>query len=309
MLQINKILFPTDFSEAAHGALTHALHLTRQHDAKLYVLNVVAPEKGTGLEKAEAAADPTTLMATRLQVSEPDIVDVAPVYARNQASSEADGILRYASDHGIDLIVMGTNGRRGIDRLLMGSVAEEVVQQAECPVFTVRFGGERAGQDAHRRILVPVDFSEYGEPALGYARELAEFYGAHLDLLHVVEEDGFRLLYGTRPRAVAASEVKAQNRQVLEEYARREHIQVPYSVHALIGNPNLDIVDYARLHDIDLIVIATHGRTGLQRLRMGSVAEKVVRHAPCPVFTVKSFGKSLLAPVSASNLETEGEVS
>lgn len=301
MLNIKKILFPTDFSDAARGALAHALHLTRQHEAELFVLNVLAPARN------EHEVPGTDEMLARLRAEAPDLADLPVHPAVREASSEAGGILAYAADHGIDLIVMGTHGRRGIDRLLMGSVAEEVVRRAECPVFTVRHGGERIGQDIHRRILVPIDFSEYGEPALVYAQELATFYGAHLDLLHVVEEDGFRLLYGTKPRAAAASEVRAHNRAVLEDFVRREKVTVPHAVHAIIGNPNLDIVDYARLHDIDLIVIATHGRTGLQRLQLGSVAEKVVRHAPCPVFTVKSFGKSLLVPHSASNLE--GEVS
>lgn len=226
--------------------------------------------------------------------------DIPIIYAREVNVSAATGVLNYAKQHEADVIVMGTHGRRGIEHAFMGSIAEEVVRVANCPVLTIGADASSKPGQAIQHILVPVDFSGFGGPALAYAQELAQVYGATLHLLHVIEDIGLPSAYGYGAAAgfaISISEMEKNSRKALRAIGTNVlGKEVPFEVHAIGGNPALATVDFAAQQEMSLIVMATHGRTGLRRLVIGSVAEKVVRMAPCPVFTVKSFGKSLLSP-------------
>jgi len=141
------------------------------------------------------------------------------------------------------------------------------------------------------RILVPLDFSAPSDAALEYARTVATRFGASLHLLHVAD-DPYRALYSAE---VYVPEVEGLREEILTDAARRlkERLQssdiheLGATVDAMVGRPAWSIVDYAESHDIDLIVMGTHGRGGMSHLLMGSVAERVVRTAPCPVLTVR----------------------
>jgi nucleotide-binding universal stress UspA family protein len=148
------------------------------------------------------------------------------------------------------------------------------------------------------RILVATDFSACSHEALEYAGELAKRFSADLHLLHVAE-DLHRLLPhpgGTIPaEMLAAAEAEADEALthaagVLEKTGRQVHRSV------VRGMPFVEIIRYAREQDIDLIVIGTHGRTGLQQALMGSVAERVVRKASCPVLVVRASGHQFVMP-------------
>src|SRR5690606_8769829 len=220
----------------------------------------------------------------------------------------APALLRYAEEHDVDLVVMGTHGRRGIERAVIGSVAEEVVRHAACPVLTVRQRKEPPGEGRVTSVLVPVDFSSHSREALRYARELAASYEAGLTLLHVVEETLHPAFYGPALRSIydAIPDIEDQAVPELERFfGETEGADVAARFVARPGRAASAIADHAEEEGHDLIVMATHGRTGVERFLMGSVAEKVVRRAPCPVFTVKSFGKSLLPPPSTT-ARTEG---
>jgi nucleotide-binding universal stress UspA family protein len=217
--------------------------------------------------------------------------------------SAAGAITRYAGEQAIDVVVMGTHGRRGLRHLLLGSVAEEVVRQSPCPVLTVpeTMTTGRLGEGA-LRILVPVDFSTHAKEALRSAKALATLTGAQLDLLHVVEEVMHPAFYNTG--AISVYDVQPDIEEKARYHLKRideetgpATLPVHYAVQS--GYAAAEITDYAKANGIDLIVMATHGLTGLAHFFMGSVAEKVVRTAPCPVFVVKSFGKPLLAPATA----------
>jgi nucleotide-binding universal stress UspA family protein len=170
-----------------------------------------------------------------------------------------------------------------------------VVRQAPCPVFTVVTQEERPPQTPIDRILVPVDLSEQSALVVDHAVALAEAYDASLDLLHVVEEAAFPTAYGMDPLSPTHPDVQARAREALSALVDEgAETDVPIRSHILSGYAARDIVDFASEHAADLVVMATHGRTGLERFLIGSVTEKVVRSAPCPVFTVKSFGTSLV---------------
>ena len=303
MLDIDTILFPTDFSSVAEDAFAHAAHLALQTGATIYVFNVVTsgeeetsnpmdflPIKPVGEDEVDGAMPQR--MEVRTVTQERGTIPV--VYAQTESASPETAIVNHATEHDVDLVVMGTHGRKGVDRLLSGSVAEEVVRQAPCPVFTVLAQNEDRANTPIDRVLVPVDLSEQSTLVVDHAAALATVYGAPIDLLHVVEEATFPTAYGMDPLTPAQPDVMERAREALEALATEIDCSEPVNTHVLAGYAARDIVDFAGDYAADLIVMATHGRTGLQRFLIGSVAEKVVRSAPCPVFTVKSFGKSLV---------------
>ena len=302
MLDIDTILFPTDFSSVAEDAFVHAAHLALQTGATISVFNVVTPDDGDtnpmDFLPATLADDGAGDVAPRrmeVQTVTQERGTVPVVYSQTDSDSPAMAIVDRATEHDVDLVVMGTHGRKGMDRLLSGSVAEEVVRQAPCPVFTVLGqNGERTDTPIDR-ILVPVDLSEQSSLVLDHATALGSAYSATIDLLHVVEEATFPTAYGMDPLSPSQPNVQERARQALETLtAKIEGFDEALNTHVLAGYAARDIVDFADEYAADLIVMATHGRTGLQRFLIGSVAEKVVRSAPCPVFTVKSFGRSLV---------------
>lgn len=147
------------------------------------------------------------------------------------------------------------------------------------------------------RILVPTDFSEHAQQALAYARALAAAYGARIELLHIIEEAAFPAFYALGADAMYGEvpDLEERARAALQRLAdERLAGERGVSCHVRKGRAAGEIAGLAEDGDVDLIVIASHGLTGLERLMMGSVAEKVVRLAPCPIFVVKSFGRSLL---------------
>jgi len=150
-----------------------------------------------------------------------------------------------------------------------------------------------------QRILLPTDFSDYSAAAKSYACELAARFGAELHLLHTLEhqysltpEFGFGL---APPTQISESKVAAENAlSRLLDPGWSSGRNVTYRV--IEGSPKVEIVRYARAENIDLIVISTHGRTGLAHMLIGSVAETVVRTSPCPVLTVRPKGHQFVMP-------------
>lgn len=299
MLSIQRILWPTDFSTEAARAFPYAAALASWHEAEIHVLNVAEDRSAEGRGMAEEFPMSVGTLANLLDVGgqppQPiNLEALSLVQERMEGVSPAEAIIGYADDHDVDLVVVGTRGRRGLQRLLIGSVSEEVLREAPCPVLTVRGTEHVAPAWAVRNILVPIDFSEASEEALRHAKELALTYGAQLTLLHAVEEVVYPSAYGLEPIDLPGPEVVER---VEKSLAQLVHNQVGYEhvvIDATIGYAPSVILDRAERDDVDLIVIATHGRSGLDRVLLGSVTERVVRQASCPVFTVKSFGKSLV---------------
>jgi len=283
MLRVRRIVFPTDFSACAEHAFSHAAWFAAATGAELHALHVRFPdfEEGPDVEDEDflPGAAPEDVLLRQVSVT---------------ADSAQDGIVRYAREHDADLVVMGTHGRTGIKRLVLGSVAEAVVRLAPCPVLTVP---EHAPPGAVARVLVPVDFSSFAHPALSHAKALAALYGASLDVLHVVQEATVPVAYGLEPVVLATPELMAQAQEALSDLVRRTPgPAVPTGSHAVGGYAATEIVRFAEEHEAGLIVMSTHGATGLEHFLLGSVTEKVIRRAPCPVFTVRSLGRSLTGP-------------
>ena len=152
-----------------------------------------------------------------------------------------------------------------------------------------------------KRILVPTDFSEPSEHSAAYAVELARRYEAEeVHCIHVSDIPADLLAtsnyYMTGPSEQYIEQIREESRKGLEEFVRRNLAGVPVKMAFLEGRPFVEIVRYARTNKIDLIVIATHGRTGLKHVLFGSVAEQVVRKAPCPVLVVKRDERDFVMP-------------
>lgn len=306
MLRIDKVLYATDFSPGARQALPHAVFLAEEFEAELHVLHaqvphwerldvsdLAAPSREEVLELLDARArqEMEELLAGT------DLSDVTVRRVLRRGDHTAPLVLAYAEAEDVDVLVLGTHGRRGPGRLLLGSVAEEVVRLSRCPVLTVRELDEPRPVAEAEQILVPIDFSEHSMEALRYARQLASHYGARLQLLHVVQQVVLPSFYIPGAPAVFPTNFQALEGTAeasLEELMKTPGPEVPFEVHVLTAPPAMGITDFAAGHGTDLIVIATHGLSGIDRLLAGSTAEGVTRLARCPVFTVKSFGKKLL---------------
>lgn len=297
MFDPNVILYPTDFSDGARPALRFALRLARQHDATLHLL-YVAPGLGEDpirgafeveldeeafLERLHNEAD--RQMDALLDEAGADDVHVERVVRRGIAPGEA--IVRYAGDQAVDLVVMGTHGRRGVARALLGSVAAEVVRQAPCSVLTVR--NDEPTPSSIGRVLAPVDLSQYTEPLIRTAKDVTASFGASLDVLHVVEPLPFPVpLVGAITLHDLVSDPTDRSEAHLERILDRcGGLPVTVRTHVEEGHAAMTILDVADEIDAGLIVIASHGLSGLERMLLGSVTARIVRRASCPVLTVR----------------------
>ena len=141
------------------------------------------------------------------------------------------------------------------------------------------------------KLLVPTDFSEDSEQAARYAVELAKRFQAEIHCIHVVDIPADLLstsdYYMTGPSEQFIDQIREESKKNLEGFAEKNLEGAQVQTAFLEGSPFVEIIRYARDQQIDLVVIATHGRTGLKHVLFGSVAEKVVRKAPCPVLVVK----------------------
>lgn len=292
MIHLDRVLFPTDGSDCAEHARHHALYLADRFEAALHVIHVEEREAELSdvidVSEADVLADLHAPMEEA--VPEPRVVEHTVAH-----TSVVDGILSYAAEHDTNLTVLGTHGRSGIRRLVLGSVAERVVRQAPHPVMTVGRGAKPPQEMDDGHLLVPIDFSDQQPRLLAHARELALAYGMTLTLLHVVEAEEVPDVYGAYADPPEPGVLADRTETVLDERAQtlREH-GVDVEVEVRSGHAAAETLDAADEMDADLLAIATHGRSGVERMLMGSVAETVIRRAPCPVFLVKSFGQSLV---------------
>jgi len=288
-MSVRKILFPTDFSHTGDGALELATSLARKRGATLLIVHVEEPPAAYGGgEMYYGMPDPATEdLREMLQRVIPSDREVG--FEHHLVTGDpANVIARLAEQEGVELVVMGKHGRTGLARILMGSVAEAVVRRAPCPVLTLRQRHNLQEQDEgeeprKRKILFPTDFSHTGDAALKMASSVAGDWDATLLIIHVEEpamDYGGEMYYGMIEPATEDLTKMLHDVAPADPLVRCEH-------RLLAGDPTAVIPGFAEEEGVELIVMGTHGRTGLMRLLMGSVAEAVVRRARCPVLTYK----------------------
>ena len=206
-----------------------------------------------------------------------------------------DEICRLAQTIPADLVVMPTHGRTGLKHVFLGSTAERIVQHSSCPVLVTRGSALQANNGSRFRIktiLVPVDFSSCSREGLRYAIAFANEFGAKIILLHATYLGYVYSCEGTAiydiPGLQKAAQAKSAERKMRELVRSVNFGAVKFETAFTDGSPVVDICAFAKNHDVDLIITSTHGFTGFTHVLIGSVAEQVVRHAPCSVLVVPS---------------------
>ncbi len=313
-LNVQNIIVPIDFSKMSVQAIQIARQLARRFGASIHLAHVrhlhyagdfvvpappIVPFPFMTYEQEgeQAALKELKMVASECGVSSAtcDVLSGAPPF---------DEICRLAQTVPADLVVMPTHGRTGLKHVFLGSTAERIVQHSSCPVLVTRGSALQANNGSRFRIktiLVPVDFSSCSREGLRYAIAFANEFGAKIILLHatylgyVYSCDG-TAIYDIPGLQKAAR--KAAERKMHELVGSVNFGAVKCEMAFTDGSPVIDICAFAKDHDVDLIITSTHGFTGFTHVLIGSVAEQVVRHAPCSVLVVPSHPR-----VRTANLE------
>jgi nucleotide-binding universal stress UspA family protein len=281
-----RILVPTDGSDVARTATDAAIALAERFDADLHAVHVLEPGELPPGTRDEAASELThrgeeaTTRATE-KATEAGVDATGRVLEDGRPIHRT--ILEYADQHDVDCIVMGTYGRTGLDRFVLGSVAERTLRESLVPVLTVH---EETVVDDFESILVSTDGSDSAEAAADEAIDLALATGAALHVVNVVDLSAI----GTNTDVgMVLDELEEAGRKAVERIADRATERGVSTVEpsVLSGTPRRSIVDYADEQDVDCIVMGTHGRTGWDRRLLGSVTERVVRLSTVPVLVTK----------------------
>ena len=281
----DRILVPTDGSETVDRVIDAALDVAAHHDAAVHLL-YVADTNRPNLEAAE------TDVRDSLLARGESVVEDAATRARDRnlhvvtvvrEGDPAPTIVEYADETGIDLVVMPTHGRTGVTRLVLGSITERVVRASEVPVLAIR--PEATVRFPFDRVLVPTDGSDAADSALDTGIEIARAYDASLHLLNVVDTGS---LGPDIESYVDIDRLEERSRSLLDDAVETATDAGVRDVERDVeyGTPNGQIERYVEDHDVDLVVMGTHGLTGLDRYLLGSTTEKVLRTAPIPVLTV-----------------------
>lgn len=277
-VSLKHILVATDFSDASKAAVMYALSLVRRYQAILYLAHVVRPDGAVDEAWREGQRLTTDLLVSghlrgiehKLLVGQGEIWEgIAPLIRENS----------------IDLLVVGTRGRTGLAKVLLGSVAERIFRRANCPVLTVgpKSPGPGTGDAGLRRILYATDFTPQSLHAFGHALSLAQHYQAQLILLHVVQELG--------------ADTNVQKGRALDDAKQRLRDLVPADPGLSLepefvvgfGTPGTRILDVAAEKSPDLIVLGvTHPPDAALGGRRWTTASEVIGQAVCPVLTVRA---------------------
>ncbi|MBI4498462.1 MAG: universal stress protein [Chloroflexi bacterium] len=204
----------------------------------------------------------------------------------------ATEIVRYADREGMDLIALATHGRSGLQRWLYGSVADKVLHAAHVPLLLVRPSAEPAELPQQiRQVVVPLDGSPLAETVLPQALVLASRLGVPVVLLRAVESV---YIFGepTASTTFAYEDLLEEVQQVAQQYlegmaANLESLGITVQTVVPVGSPARAIITYVQDHPGSLVLMATHGRTGITHLLLGSVARRVVQHLGAPVLVVR----------------------
>ena len=281
---VETILVATDGSDGAAAAAAVARAISARLDASLHGVAVVdEPELP---DHAREAIDDHRLEEARSHLAafaSAGDGDVETAVLHTGAAVH-ETIIAYADEIGADCIVMGTAGRTGVRRLAFGSVAERTVRAAPIPVVVVP---PTVAAGPIEEILVPTDGSDGAQSALDHAVEIAERFAAGLHLLHVVDLSAFGLSAGMEDLYAGLERV---GEAALEEARSTADDGDVRKVEASLMSGRVDraIREYVDDRDIDLLVMGTHGRSGLERFWLGSTTERVIRRSSVPVVTIKS---------------------
>lgn len=291
-MQLKSILCPIDFSDFSVAAYQYALSLAEYYEARIVALHVVEIWKYPFADYAAQEADYARFSRALNEGGEMRLQRFAKQYSAHglqpklvsHQGNAPNCILSFAQKENMELIVMGTHGRRGLDRLVLGSTTDRVMRKATCPVLVVSNASQKAldtgadGRHCLSRIVYCTDFSNNSERARAYAISLVAEYNAELTLLHVTEN---------APDLARAEATIAERTQELDKLvadAERKNLNVRSVVR--FGKPYEEIVRYATEERASLIIMTARGGDAMDRAIFGSTTYRVIQLGPCPVLAV-----------------------
>lgn len=283
-----RILVPLDGSPLAERVLPHVRKLLLRQDAEVMLLHVLqrlppADYRNAGALEAEAAR--RELEALQQQLAG----EGARARIAFMTGDPAEEILEFAEAFQPSLIAMTTHGRTGLARAFRGSIAEQVLRHCPFPIYLANplaFGAtEPSTASTIRRILVPTDGSDASARIIPLVEDFARTYDSEILLLYVAAIYPDPMEYPV-PMVLPSSEDAAE---VVERFARRfDPAAGKVRTRVAFGLPSAQIVQAASLEGAELVAMATHGRTGVSRFLLGSVAEEVLRSCPCPTLILRT---------------------
>jgi nucleotide-binding universal stress UspA family protein len=283
---LKKILWVTDFSDEAQEALTYADIFARAFDADILALHVV-PDFSPALYNTATAIKGELVRRVDIikQDAQERLNELQKIRGISFTSLVKEGnpskrIIETAEEESVNLIVMGKKGMSALERLFIGSVANQVLRNCKVPLLLTK---KRAGKPRFKKFLVPTDFSEHEEVERDFAWRLAQGFEAELMLLHVLELHDYEF----SPRVLEEMMNSIMQKLKSRKRHEREDIKVSEDVTRAV-NASLGIVDYTETHKYDLIIISTCGPGLVERFFLGSTTEKVIAYSPVPIFAIPS---------------------
>jgi nucleotide-binding universal stress UspA family protein len=290
-MEISTVLCPVDRSEISRRAFGYGMAIARRYRATLNVLEVI----DWSLPPIAGDTSPFLEMPPELQASALEALQRLAAPAREAgivteiavaSGSVTRQILDRAVTVGAGIIVVGTHGRSGFERMTLGSVAERLVRKAPCPVLTVPPGSAELPPDLFRTIVCSTDFSDPSLAAVRTARSLAGDLSARCVLVHVVHWP-----FSGEDTAPGATELRLRLESEAEELLARAaddttDAGADVGIEVLTGIPRDEILAAANRHAADLVVMGVSGRGAVERGLLGSTTRGVIGRAPCPVLTV-----------------------
>ncbi|MFC1785015.1 universal stress protein [Candidatus Neomarinimicrobiota bacterium] len=291
-----RILFPTDFSECSEKGYEYASIIAKTYNAELHIFHADIPYYnffGPEFKIHSSSKDARSyLLELGKQmdkyVSKYSIFENKTIKRCNTGYATAPTIVDYAKTNCIDLIVMCAYGRRGFRHMLLGSVAEEVIKTSPCHVIIIC--NEDSIKSVPKHVLVPTDYSSHAFRAVLEGYNITQKLGSDITLLHVIEEPipSAYCLEGGDEIIDRFYELTAKDaKKKLSDINKDVGIRLNYKIKVIRGHVASSITKYASDNKVDLIVMGSHGHTGLTHFLLGSTTDKVVRSATCPVLIVK----------------------
>ena len=286
MERYRKILVAVDGSESSRNAFRQACRIVHHDRSWITAITVIPPyqDQFQTLAIRENASRTLRTDGEKILADISGIAQEEDVYVKSRLDegSPVDTILDFAEENYFDLVVTGRRGKRSLERSLIGSVAARIVGHSKCDVLVV----PKDTAVKWNTLLVPTDGSPYSSSSTEKAFNLAGVYGGKVKILSIV--DVTEEFQTQAPDAVDG--LVTQARQYVTEAGRKaEEKGVNAECFVREGESYRVITDMAGKQAADMIVMGSHGRTGVKRIFMGSVTEKVIGHAPCPVLVVKTY--------------------
>ena len=283
-MEIKNILVPTDFSTRANSALAVAANLARKTGATLSLLHIIdVPSEGSAgsdpIAMVSGGSDDEAIAPYMMKIINYTKEKIAAIKAQYSDVKIVEKVVfdkvskqisSFVADNSTDLVVIGSNGASGIDEVMIGSNTEKVVRLVKCPVIVVK---RDLDDFTPKNVVFASDFESEVSQVINFAKLLHKHYGTKLHLVKIITPNNFETSETTNKR--------------IESFIGRNKLGDASTNYFNYYTEEEGIISFAQHVEADLVLLATHGRTGVARFLMGSIAENVTNHSPISVATFK----------------------